>query len=93
MLSIVLVAALMAPIAVHEWYPAICCSDNDCAPIPIVDLPTEMRGGFVLTDGRFVPYKQLQPSPDGKWHLCEMKSELPAAERKILCVFAPIGGV
>ena len=77
----------------HEWYPWECCSDQDCAPIPLAETPREGRGGYTLIDGRFIPYKEIRNSPDGQWHLCEQKWPSNPAERKILCTWAPIGGV
>lgn len=84
---------LVSSATAHEWYPWECCSDNDCAPIPLAETPREGHGGFTLLDGRFVPYRDLRNSPDAQWHLCEQK--WPAddvAARKILCTYAPIGG-
>ena len=79
----------------HSWYPWECCSDQDCAPIKLNETPKEGNGGFTLMDGsgRFVAYKDIKPSPDGQWHLCEQKWPDKLADRKILCVWAPIGGV
>ena len=77
----------------HSWYPWECCSDNDCAPITVSETPLEKDGGYYLIDGRHISYKELKPSPDGKWHLCEQKWPANPAARKILCVYAPIGGV
>ena len=84
---------LVSSATAHEWYPIECCSDNDCAPIPLLETPREGGGGFTLLDGRFIPYRDLRNSPDAQWHLCEQK--WPAdnvAARKILCTYAPIGG-
>jgi hypothetical protein len=77
----------------HSWYPWECCSDNDCAPIALQETPREEKGGFTLIDGRHISYKEVRPSPDGQWHLCEQKWPANVRERKILCVYAPIGGV
>lgn len=87
------VMALVEQAGAHEWYPWECCSDNDCAPIPMSESPREERGGFTLIDGRHFDYKTVRPSPDGKWHLCEQKFEPNPADRKILCVWGPVGGV
>ena len=77
----------------HSWYPWECCSDNDCAPITIAETPVEKDGGFYLIDGRHISYQEVKPSPDGAWHLCEQKWPANPRDRKILCVYAPIGGV
>ncbi len=77
----------------HSWYPWECCSGYDCAPIPLAQTPREERGGFTLIDGRHISYRDLKLSPDGRWHLCEQKWPANPAERKILCIYAPVGGV
>jgi hypothetical protein len=77
----------------HSWYPWECCSDKDCAPITMSETPREKDGGFYLIDGRHISYKEVKPSPDGQWHLCEQKWPANSAARKILCVYAPVGGV
>jgi hypothetical protein len=77
----------------HSWYPWECCSDRDCAPIAVSETPIERDGGFYLNDGRHISYKEVKPSPDGLWHLCEEKWPERVSDRKILCVWAPIGGV
>jgi hypothetical protein len=90
-----LLAATAAPTGsqAHSWYPWECCSENDCAPIVLNETPREEKGGFTLIDGRHISYKEVRPSPDGKWHLCETKAERHPRDRRILCVYAPIGGV
>jgi hypothetical protein len=76
----------------HGWYPWECCSDNDCAPISLNETPKERDGGFYLIDGRHISYREVKPSPDGQWHLCEQKWPAKVSDRKILCVYAPFGG-
>lgn len=79
----------------HDWYPYECCSGYDCGPIALDKPPLEENGGFTLQDGsgRHVAYKELKMSPDGQWHLCEQKWQTELKDRKILCLYAPIGGV
>lgn len=91
LLAILVVQATRVAFA-HEWYPWECCSDNDCAPLALEQIPREENGGFTLTDGRHVAYKDVRPSPDGKFHLCEQKWEPNPRDRKILCFYAPVGG-
>lgn len=97
-LALLFVSAFSAARA-HSWYPAECCSDQDCAPIALAEAPREENGGFTLTDGRHVSYKDLKMSPDNQWHLCESKIgddngyPLPPVQRRIICIYAPIGGV
>jgi hypothetical protein len=94
-MSVLLVVGALgnsSPSMSHDWYPWECCSDNDCAPIPVAETPREEGGGFTLTDGRRVNYRDLKPSPDGLWHLCEQKWPTNTRKRKILCLYGPIGG-
>lgn len=92
--AILLAACLSAsPAAAHDWYPWECCSGYDCGPIALDQTPKEEGGGFTLADGRHVDYKDIKPSPDGQFHLCEQKFEPEPKNRKILCFYAPIGGV
>ena len=90
------IGTLLLPLSgasAHSWYPWECCSEKDCAPITMSETPLEKDGGFYLTDGRHISYKEVKPSPDGQWHLCEQKWPANPAARKILCVYAPPGGV
>lgn len=88
------VVSVVSSVSAHEWYPAECCSDTDCAPIALNETPKEEGGGFTLIDGRHVRYRDLRPSPDGRWHLCENKWPADSVkDRKILCLYAPLGGV
>lgn len=90
--ALIILVLLNLPAMAHEWYPWECCSDNDCAPIPLSQTPKEEAGGFTLTDGRHILYRELKASPDGQWHLCEEKREADPRKRKILCLYAPVGG-
>jgi hypothetical protein len=84
---------MTVPAGAHEWYPYECCSDHDCGPIALEQEPVEEHGGFRLLDGRFMPYREIKNSPDNQWHLCESKWQPEPKDRKILCLYAPIGGV
>ena len=90
--SALAVVVASSPAKAHGWYPWECYSDNDCAPIPLVDVPREEAGGFTLVDGRRISYRDLKPAPDGRWHLCEQKWPANTRERKILCIYGPVGG-
>jgi hypothetical protein len=98
MLRILTVVAAMvcaaAPAIAHSWYPYECCSDNDCGPIAMNQTPKEEGGGFTLQDGshRHIAYKDVRMSPDGQWHLCESKWQANLADRKIYCIYGPVGG-
>jgi len=75
-----------------------CCNTHDCQQIA-GELVEETRGGFRirLAPGQhvmvtspvdhFVPYRDLQNSPDGKWHIC-----LFPTQDIVRCFFGPVGG-
>ena len=89
------------PVWAHDWYPASCCSDRDCAPIKPSSVK-EASGGYIVTIApgshpmwgfeNSAPltvtfaYRDAKPSPDGQWHLCLSPAGAP------LCLFAIIGG-
>lgn len=95
MRSLVILGVLLSATyaSAHSFYEYECCSDYDCAPLEETKIE-EKDGGWTLWDGRHVPYrdKRVKPSPDGQFHLCEQKWEPNTADRKILCLYAPIGG-
>ena len=60
----------------HSWYPADCCSDNDCAPILSKEMK-ELNGTMVLhvttkhgTAPVFPLTTKLRQSEDDKEHAC-----------------------
>ncbi|WP_342361429.1 hypothetical protein [Terrarubrum flagellatum] len=86
----------------HEWYPAECCSGNDCAPIS-AQAVSETPDGYVVTiepgshpmwpqDGRaalvhVIAYKAARRSQDGRFHICI------GASGYLFCFYAAVGGV
>lgn len=66
---LILLLALAGPALAHSWYPYECCSEKDCFPVEARDV-REVRGGWELQDGTFIPYREARPSPDGKFHVC-----------------------
>lgn len=93
-MTVIAVLFAAAPAFAHSWYPYECCSGQDCAPIDLQQTPKEEGGGFTLQDGshRHIAYKDVRMSPDGQWHLCESKWQTNLADRKIYCVYGPVGG-
>lgn len=89
----VVAAALAAVVAAsaeaHDWYPAWCCSDEDCRALleERGETVVEEADGWHLWDGRIAAKGSAKPSPDRRFHLCE-----EATTRAIICFFAPIGG-
>jgi hypothetical protein len=95
--------AVRAHQAPSGWaYPYECCAGHDCAAVASQAV-VERRGGWQVTvapgthpqvpAGRpavsdFVPVERARPSPDGEFHIC-----LSPADLRVLCFFAPPGGV
>ena len=81
-------AVLTASMAhAHSWYPAECCSERDCAPLPENQTPKPLDGGaWLLSTGEIVPREKARWSPDGLYHLCR----LPGGT--IVCIFIPPQG-
>jgi hypothetical protein len=75
-----------------------CCNDYDCQLIS-GELVEEVRGGFrirlkpgehvMVTSpvDHFVPYRDMQASPDNKFHIC-----LFPTQNQVRCFFGPVGG-
>ena len=75
-----------------------CCNTVDCQPIAPHTVE-EVRGGFQVTlkpgehlmvsrpVSHFVPYRDMQHSPDGKWHVCLFPNQ-----DTVRCFFGPVGG-
>jgi hypothetical protein len=83
----VLVLGSSAALA-HSWYPASCCSEQDCRPLveDKGETVTEAEDGWRLWDGRVIARGIAKLSPDRQFHLCETRT------KTILCFFAPPGG-
>lgn len=67
----------------------LCCGERDCFELEDVDVKfgylKTVPGFFIGPIGMFVPLSEAQPSPDGKYWLCQW-----GGERK--CFFAPPQG-
>ena len=52
------------------WYPASCCNDRDCWPVPAEDV-TVADGKYVVAwGGQTIEFYEANPSPDGQYHIC-----------------------
>jgi hypothetical protein len=68
---------LIVGAAAHDWYPPVCCSDRDCAPMPPGSVREETRNGQA---GYLIVAKDLwlaetdsrvkRIAPDGDIHGC-----------------------
>lgn len=78
----------------HSFYPYICCSDQDCYPIPVEDVRATPQGWRIVKEGITIPYEAARPSPDGRFHICrnEMgKGTLITPSGHPPCFWAPEG--
>ena len=52
----------------HSWYEQVCCSDQDCFPVPSEEVKIMPDGYHVR--GFVVPYNKVRVSLDKDYHLC-----------------------
>lgn len=70
----------------HEWYPARCCSDRDCAPIDDSEVQLTSSGWRILQTGETISFDDAEASPDGRFHRCMIGGD---PERNTICLFVP----
>ncbi|MFG1371062.1 hypothetical protein V5F32_02690 [Xanthobacter oligotrophicus] len=70
----------------HEWYPAYCCSGQDCYEVGPEDVEFVGQGYFIKATGEYFPRDAVPESPDGKFHRCSIQGKRDA---RTLCLFAP----
>lgn len=67
-LVILYILTLTGTLQAHDWYPAACCSGNDCHPVPCEQLKEVGRNlvyqGFSFYD------TMIKPSLDEACHVC-----------------------
>lgn len=78
----------------HEWYDALCCNDNDCAPVTELYVTKGAHGGYnIRIPAGAHPNAQrevsghvrvLRDSQDRNWHVCVLHFS-----KYIQCVYAP----
>lgn len=56
-------------VSAHSWYPAACCSGQDCHPVPCEELIPTKDGGYKWGKNLFSKY-QVHPSQDKTCHVC-----------------------
>ena len=59
-----------------------CCGEQDCRFVPEEGV-SEIKGGYMLRTGEFVPYAEVNPSRDGRFWRCHF----PDGRRR--CFFGP----
>ncbi|QRG05882.1 hypothetical protein EZH22_23100 [Xanthobacter dioxanivorans] len=70
----------------HEWYPAYCCSGQDCYEIMQDEVEFAGQGYFIKATGEYFPRDAVPESPDGKFHRCSVGGQ---KQGRTLCLFAP----
>lgn len=87
-LALCLSAIALAPrlARAHDWYPAYCCSGQDCYEIGPEDVEFVGQGYFIKATGEYYPRDAVPESPDGKFHRCSVQGK---REGRTLCLFAP----
>ena len=88
-------AAVNSSALAHDWYDERttadgepCCGGEDCAPLAAGDV-VEVTGGYLIRSlGVTVPFADVQPSRDGRFHACVWW--IP--ERTVMCFFGPPPG-
>ena len=73
-------AAYVAVADAHEWYPAACCSDLDCRPVPCEEIHS-VGDKWEWRHFSIEKFK-TQMSPDGKCHVCPLVSG-----STLICIF------
>lgn len=75
----------------HEWYPADCCSGQDCGPIPDYRVGRTADGDYVI-DGRWIFERsnraETRDSMSGNFHAC-----FPQINSRPKCIFVPPEGM
>ena len=60
----------------HDDYPADCCGDHDCHPVPCDEITVRSDGYF--WKGLIFLWSSQRTSPDGRCHVCHlMKGTTP----------------
>lgn len=70
----------------HSWYPEECCHDDDCRPVPCVELRATSLG-LMWRDAVIFNETQTRDSQDQRCHVC-VKSFAGFVSLPI-CVFVP----
>jgi hypothetical protein len=90
---LVLVAVAVKGAFAHSWYPAECCSSQDCEPIASDEVRID-GNDYVLPTGHRVPMSTARRSRDRDFHWCRTLSQprrFIEPSGKPACFFAPQG--
>jgi hypothetical protein len=60
----------------------LCCGENDCRMVPLSEAHVTQDGYRLEDTGEIIPWRRVQPSPDGAMWRCRWGGETQ-------CFFAP----
>lgn len=72
---------------VHSWYPATCCSEADCKPVPCERVVHRSDGKWELKPSGVV-FERAVSSPDSECHECHAVNSFVGR-----CLFLPQSNV
>lgn len=81
LLVLAMIALSLSPALAHSWYDPACCSEHDCARVPVQTVTATPDGWrvqlqpgdhFMVTQtiDQMVPYASALESQDGDFHAC-----------------------
>lgn len=90
-LAMLCIGAVIAPALSHEWYPVVCCSDEDCFEVGPADVTATAEGWRIESSGEIVPFddrrvRQTPPEAGQTFHVCHLGADITA---RALCLFVP----
>lgn len=71
--TICILLSLCNSVNAHSWYPAECCHDQDCRPVPCDEL-IEQKDGSIKYSTHVFPKGKIRPSQDSMCHVCLSKT-------------------
>lgn len=91
-IALVLLSGLaLAPRAkAHDWYPASCCSNQDCSPVAEAEVSED--DAWYYYKGRPFAKHATKQSPDGRYHVCYIPSQGMGSQPFIRCMWRPFKG-
>ena len=81
---------IATPALGHSWYPASCCSGDDCAPVDSMTLASPEYWSITSKHGTVLVSIDMptRASQDGAAHVCISKNPV-SGTLKPLCLFLP----
>ena len=91
-IALVVSFGLVAPASAHSWYSIVCCTEQDCRPLPPDAVKATAGGWYVSPTGETIPYgdKREHQSEDSDFHGCFYPPAAAEGIRgKIRCLYVP----